>query len=194
MEIHLIRHGKTEANEKRLYCGQIDLPLSQNGAQEIALFKSRGIYPSSADLFFSSGLLRSEQTIDIIYGKVSRIALPDIAEYHFGEYEMYSHDELNARDDYRLWAADKTGAVPCPGGESRKQFEKRVLQGYRCILNEAVLAGSDSVFVSCHGGSIVYIMEYLQPGIKKFYEWQPAPGRGYTLVFGDGQLREFRNL
>ena len=31
MTIYLIRHGKTEANEKHLYCGSTDLPLSDVG-------------------------------------------------------------------------------------------------------------------------------------------------------------------
>ena len=34
MRIYLIRHGKTEANERRLYCGSTDLPLSRQGAAE----------------------------------------------------------------------------------------------------------------------------------------------------------------
>ena len=36
MRIYLIRHGKTEANERRLYCGSTDLPLSRQGAAELA--------------------------------------------------------------------------------------------------------------------------------------------------------------
>ena len=31
MRLILIRHGKTEANEKHLYCGSTDLPLSEAG-------------------------------------------------------------------------------------------------------------------------------------------------------------------
>ena len=30
--VYLIRHGMTEANEKHLYCGSTDLPLSAAGA------------------------------------------------------------------------------------------------------------------------------------------------------------------
>ena len=32
MKLILIRHGKTAANEKHLYCGASDLPLSGGGA------------------------------------------------------------------------------------------------------------------------------------------------------------------
>jgi alpha-ribazole phosphatase len=35
MTIYLIRHGKTEANEKHLYCGSTDLPLSNVGRAEL---------------------------------------------------------------------------------------------------------------------------------------------------------------
>ncbi|MGI6235680.1 MAG: histidine phosphatase family protein [Christensenellales bacterium] len=46
MILHLIRHGKTYANEQRLYCGQTDLPLSDTGAAEITQLARAGIYPA----------------------------------------------------------------------------------------------------------------------------------------------------
>ena len=33
--IHLIRHGKTEANEKGIYIGNTDFPLSEEGRREL---------------------------------------------------------------------------------------------------------------------------------------------------------------
>ena len=36
MTIYLIRHGKTETNEKHLYCGSTDLPLSGAGKEELS--------------------------------------------------------------------------------------------------------------------------------------------------------------
>jgi len=39
MKIYLIRHGKTTANEKHLYCGSTDLPLSENGIKELRQIK-----------------------------------------------------------------------------------------------------------------------------------------------------------
>lgn len=35
MKLYLIRHGKTEANERHLYCGSTDLPLSNAGIREL---------------------------------------------------------------------------------------------------------------------------------------------------------------
>lgn len=183
MELCLIRHGRTEANEKKLYCGHTDLPLSEGGKEELIALKKQSIYPLPVGMFFASGLLRTEQTIDILYGNVGRIAVPDIVEYHFGLFEMKSYEELKERDDYQAWITDETGVVPCPGGESKQQVEKRVIEGYTCILDKALQAGSNSAFVSCHGGTIACIMEYLCPKSKNFFGWQPQPGRGYALSY-----------
>ena len=35
MRLLLIRHGRTEANEKHLYCGSTDLELSDAGRDEL---------------------------------------------------------------------------------------------------------------------------------------------------------------
>jgi len=180
MQIHLVRHGKTSANEKRLYCGQTDLPLSENGFSEITLLTKQGVYPR-ADIFFTSGLLRAEQTLQLIYGEINRITDPRISEFNFGLFEMKSYDELKDRADYQAWITDETGGVQCPRGESKRQFETRVLAGYNALVEETRNSKKVSAFVVCHGGVIACIMEYLHPGTRNFYERQPQPGRGYTL-------------
>ena len=35
MNIYLIRHGKTPANEQRIYCGSTDMSLSEGGIDEL---------------------------------------------------------------------------------------------------------------------------------------------------------------
>ena len=180
--LHLIRHGKTEANEKRLYCGQTDLPLSEAGRLEIVGFANKGIYPVSVRQFFTSGLIRTEETLDIIYGSVSREAVADLAEYRFGQYEMFSYEELKDREDYQAWIMDTTDTVACPGGESKQQFKARVISGFLNIA-AACTTADEFILVVCHGGVITCIMDYLWPNIKNFYEWQPQPGRGYSLYF-----------
>ncbi len=84
-EIFLFRHGKTEANEKHLYCGKTDLPLSQKGEAELrakrqaasslnAQTASGGIsiYPDISHCkVFTSGLKRTSQSIGILYPKIA---------------------------------------------------------------------------------------------------------------------------
>ena len=65
MTIYLIRHGKTEANEKWLYCGSTDLPLSERGREEL-----RGIsYDIKNVRFLTSGMKRTNETLKILFSK-----------------------------------------------------------------------------------------------------------------------------
>jgi alpha-ribazole phosphatase len=186
----MLRHGHTEANEKKLYCGQTDLPLSENGIKEIESLKNQNIYPEKPDIFFTSGLLRTLQTIDIIYGAdVKSTAEPLISEYKFGRFEMKSYEELKENADYQAWIMDDAGNVECPGGESKNQFNDRIKTGFANILREIRNASVYSAMISCHGGVIVSIMELLNPHTKNFYEWQPKPGRGYTLYYDYGKMK-----
>ena len=178
--IYLIRHGKTIANEQRLYCGATDLPLSPDGAREIARLKEQGIYPPSVDVCVTSGLARAQQTLDVIYGDVPRTVLSALAEYNFGQFEMKGYEQLKDLDDYRAWVSDQTEAASCPGGESKGEFSRRVLAGYSLLEQKAREHGN--VLAVCHGGVIACIMEHLLPGEQNFYEWQPQSGRGYVIV------------
>ena len=188
MEIHIIRHGKTAANEKRLYCGHTDLPLSEGG---IAQFATRG-YPQNIDLFFTSGLLRTVQTIECIYGPVPMQAITELAEFNFGQFEMKSYEDLKDRSDYQAWITDETGLVPCPGGECKQEFMRRVLAGYDMLLEKS--KQTRAVLLATHGGVIACLMEHLFPGRRNFYEWQPPPGGGYTLSYSKGKLHGYNKI
>jgi len=211
IEIYLLRHGLTEANEKKLYCGKTDLPLSENGVKEILALKSQNIYPENPDIFFTSGLLRTSQTINLIYGDVETIIEPLIQEYNFGIFEMKSYEQLKDDEIYQKWITDQyvgddahgvpkfnhnPGDFACPGGENTKQFNERVKKGYINILNIIKQSKICSAVISCHGGVIVNILENLMPNVKNFYEWQPKAGRGYILVydFTRGGFTEYKNI
>jgi len=186
-EIYLIRHGKTKANEQRLYCGATDIPLSDAGVTELIDLKNQGIYPKHADFYFTSGLLRTEQTLDLLYGPVSRMAMPQLTEFHFGRFEMKSYEMLKDQMAYQAWITDETGLVSCPGGDNKQKFTLRVTEGYKLILESGSM--HCGACIVCHGGVITCIMEYLFPNTRNFYEWQPKPGRGYTLVYSAGGLQ-----
>jgi len=192
MEIHLIRHGKTMANEQKLYCGTTDLPLSEAGIAELRHLKEQGIYPKSADLYYTSGLLRAEQTLDLLYGSVKRSVMPALAEFNFGDFEMKSYETLKERHDYQVWITDNTGLVTCPNGDNRQDFIRRCTQGYAQVeLNARNVLNS---FVVCHGGVIACIMEFLFPDTHNFYEWQPETGRGYTIAYTKSNLKSYKRV
>ena len=179
MQIHFIRHGKTTANEQKLYCGATNIPLSNNGIAELMNLKGQGIYPKCVDTYFTSGLLRTEQTLDMLYSSVHREALPQLMEFNFGEFEMNSYEILKEQEDYQAWITDEEGHVFCPNGDNKQIFNRRVIEGYEMLVKKSQ---GKSTLVVVHGGVIVCIMDYLFPNTRNFYEWQPKPGRGYTLI------------
>jgi alpha-ribazole phosphatase len=180
------------ANEKHLYCGLTDLPLSEHGGAVVLKNKLQGVYPKKADLYFTSGLVRTDQTLNIIYDSPHREVVSQLVEYDFGIFEMKGHEELKSRDDYNAWTIDKTGNVYCPSGESRKSFTKRVLEGFNLVREQAQEV--ETALVVCHGGVITCIMDYLFPRIRNFYEWQPEPARGYMLMYDANGYCKYRAI
>jgi len=180
MRIHIIRHGMTEANRKRLYCGATDLPLCEEGRRELGSLKAQIVYPA-ADAYISSGMARASETLRIIYGREPDAVIGEFREMDFGDFEMKSHDELAGAPEYERWLGDISG-VACPNGESLADFESRIAAGIQ-KLTEAVW---ESAVVICHGGVVVSIMERLFPGRRNYYEWQPGNGRGYTVELASG--------
>ena len=51
-KICLIRHGITRGNRDRLYYGQSDIPLIEDGEKEISRLAKEGIYPDSEDAVY----------------------------------------------------------------------------------------------------------------------------------------------
>ena len=63
MTIYLIRHGKTEANERRLYCGSTDLSLSESGREELNDIH----YDIQNVHFLTSGMKRADETMELLF-------------------------------------------------------------------------------------------------------------------------------
>ena len=177
MTIYLIRHGKTEANEKRLYCGRTDLPLSEAGREELRKLH----YDIPNVHFVTSGMRRTDETLNILFGEVPFDPDPRFREVDFGIFEMHSYEQLKDTAEYQAWlTGDNEVNVP-PNGESGKEMKKRVLTAFFEIAEDTVLI--------THGGVIAAIMEHLFPQENKTrYDWQPKNGCGYAISNGQYEL------
>ena len=182
MLIHFIRHGDTEATEKKLYYGSTDLPLSQKGREKLAAQRDAGGYPCLDGLkVYTSGMLRTEETLSVIYGDVPHGTLRELREMEFGRFEMRSYEELKNEPEYISWISGDMFRNVIPGGESAEMFVQRVW----AQMQELIKAGEDCLLV-LHGGVISCLMEKLFPEEgKHFYDWQPKPGEGYTVELGE---------
>lgn len=177
MTLYLIRHGRTEANEKHLYCGSTDLPLSPDGAKAL-----RGLrYDMQNVRFLTSGMKRTNETLRILFGNVPYEVEPRFREVDFGAFEMRGYEELKDTPAYRQWLTGDNEANVPPGGESGARMTVRVL----AALEEVLTSGQDTVIVT-HGGVIAAIMTHLFPEEgRNRYRWQPQPGHGYAVCARD---------
>lgn len=177
MKLHLIRHGMTEGNLRRLYYGSADLPLLPEGEEELRQRREKGGYPA-APRYYTSGMLRTEQTLRCLYGEVPFTPLPGMRETNFGIFEMKTYEEIKDWPEYQHWIED-IAKNPIPGGESAPEVYARAVAALKPLLE----AGEDAVVIT-HGGVISGLMDLWFPGPEKnFYRWAPKPGTGYTVTF-----------
>ena len=175
MKLYLIRHGKTVANEHHLYCGSTDIPLSEQGIEEL----QRLHYEVSNNCrFLTSGMIRTEQTLYHLFGDVVHRVDKRFREMDFGLFEMHSYEELKCRKDYQEWISGDNESKAPPMGESGVQMTERVLAGLDDLLRE-----QEDIVLVTHGGVIAAIMQHLFPiEEKNRYQWQPVPGSGYVIT------------
>jgi len=184
--IFLIRHGITEGNERKWYYGSSDLPLSAEGMEEIKRLSGEGIYPlPDGAAFFVTELMRTRQTLFLIYGNVPYRVIPELNEMSFGRYEKKSHQELMESERYRKWLKTGDRDLAFPAGESINGFNERIMRGFSGLLS----FHERKSIVICHGGAISHIMAECFPEEKEhFIQWIPLPGRGFCLHLNDGKV------
>ena len=179
IEIYLIRHGKTYCNEQHLYCGKSDIDLSHTGILELQ--NKRKKYPE-CDIYFTSGMKRTDSTFKILFPKEEFIHIKELGEYNFGDFELKGYNDIKDIKEYSDWINDKTLKIKCPGGESRFEFIERVKRGFSSLVFKVAESNKKSALGVIHGGAIGIILEIFYDDSKKFYEWQPANGEGYRLL------------
>lgn len=181
MKLTLIRHGITEGNLKRWYYGGVDIPLAPEGEAALRELRSTHVYPT-APRYYTSGMLRTEQTFSILYGDAPHTAVPGLREMHFGIWEKRSYEDLKDDSAYQAWCSGDMEHNVCPGGESFAQVYQRVGEAIQPILER----NEDAVCV-VHGGVIAFLLKRWFPtDLAHTYERTPEPGYGCQVTFENG--------
>lgn len=175
MILTLIRHGQTEGSINDLYYGAADIPVLPESLAE--LHENAARYPT-AKRYFTSGMLRTEQTFRAIYGDVPHMVLPGLREMDFGDFEMRSYEQMKDDPAFQHWMTDSEH-LPCPNGESAPQTTARNLKAMETVLAE----DTDAVCV-IHGGVIAGFMMTWFGGLR--VDWYRKAGTGYQVIFENG--------
>ncbi|MEA4911508.1 MAG: histidine phosphatase family protein [Oscillospiraceae bacterium] len=179
-KIHLIRHGMTEANEKGLYCGSSDLPLSDAGEHSLGELLGRYDYPY-VDRVYASPLSRAVRTAEILYPGCDVLRVDDLREASFGPFEGKSMQALRGNADFEKFVAPGSQYTP-DGVEPAAEFRLRCREAFIGIVNEMMREGVFSAAVVTHAGVIGTVLSLLAYPKQAPYDWQCGCGCGFTVL------------
>ncbi len=173
----LIRHGMTEWNRKKRYCGRRDISLNSQGRAQAGRLR-KGLLGFKFDKVYSSDRKRALQTAGIIFNGARIIKRAALREINFGAFEGLTHEEImkSHEDVYKKWLKDPF-KNNIPGAELTSVFKKRVQTAIRKI---ACASRGKTVAVVCHGGVIgVFVSGILKS--KNFWRYVP-PAASITIL------------
>ncbi|QYJ14491.1 Phosphoserine phosphatase 1 [Rubrobacter xylanophilus DSM 9941] len=170
LEMLLIRHGQSTANAKRIWQGQMEFPLSEEGRRQ-ARHAGRTLAGRKLSAIYSSPLRRALETAEILAresGYAGEIVpLEGLTERRGGILEGTTHEERAARFPELL---EKFLAVP---EEERWQMvgaetDEEVLGRFEAAVAEILARHPRGgvVAVVSHGGAIrAFLRDRFGPGV-----------------------------
>ncbi len=169
--IYLIRHGavQMEGNGKR-FIGQLDLPLSSEGIQQVQRLKD-GFRDAQLSAIFCSDLKRSLETASILAGMQDNLTLaprPALREISLGQWEGLTFEEVRDRypDEFEARGRDMVHYHP-PGGESFLDCANRVIPAFLDIVHST----RGNVLIVAHAGvNRIILCQVLGLSLEKLFE------------------------
>ena len=160
-DIYIARHGETKYNREGKMQGRgIDAPLNEKGRLQARAI-SEELKEVSIDHIFSSSLMRSMETAEIIAWtlRMKYHSYPELDEMNFGKFEgrpsAEIEEELN--EVHRTWKDGNTDYAIDGGGESPGMVLDRVLSRTDDILQKH--AGETLLFI-LHGRLIRILLSH----------------------------------
>ena len=156
----LIRHGQSEWNEKNLFTGWKNPPLTEKGIKEAELAGEK-IKNLNIDFshYFTSALVRAQETGEIILSKLEaeniiKTKSQNLNERDYGDLSGLDKDEARkewGKDQVHIWR--RSFDIAPPGGESLKDTAARVLPYFEEKIKPLVEQGNN-ILICAHGNSL----------------------------------------
>jgi alpha-ribazole phosphatase len=153
--LYLIRHGATEGNHEKRYKGSIDVPISQEGIEQVkrtAEFIRLELQGRSLAAVYSSPLSRALDSAGLIaapYG-IEPVVDNDLRERHFGIWEGMTWADIRGKYplEFQSWADNPLEHSPV-GGESSIEVRDRIMPVVEEIISRH---GDEEIAIVAHGG------------------------------------------
>jgi alpha-ribazole phosphatase len=182
--VTLLRHGMTEANEKKQYLGWSDSPLLE---KEIVRLQKGSNYFPGYEILYSSDLPRCLTTASILFPNQNVWPNSSFREMNFGDWEGKTYKQLSADRLYQQWLEHPFEIQP-PSGESFPVFAKRVQTGWNSLVKDLLKKNIHRAALMTHGGVIRQLLVNYAPEQKLFWEWPIPNGCGFELSWDNREM------
>ncbi len=164
IRLFLVRHGITTWNEGGMYQGRVDVPLSDEGRDQVRRLRDR-LRTEDFQASYCSELDRArESAVILLNGRSCPLyTSSDLNEVSYGLWEGLTRQEVRAQfpEEWESFLADRENQTPL-GGESAADLDRRV----RDFANSLARHQSEddaSILVAGHGGSLrTLVAQYLE--------------------------------
>lgn len=174
MEIWLIRHGATTANQEGRFQGRLDYPLSDQGRCEADLL-SRRLKNVGLEFLYSSDLNRAWETAQIMAATTGLrpVSSPLLRECSWGAAEGLTQAEIQACLLPPFFYAGRDRLKPSSwGGESKRKLMSRA--GHFLKMVDIKRNGFSRVAVVSHG-RLINALFAAAFGLKARRRWPFSP-------------------
>lgn len=161
----LVRHGKSEWNEKGLWTGWRDIPLAPKGVEE-AKTTGEQLKDIHFDYAYTSALMRAQQTLSEILRVINQT--PPITndkalnERDYGDYtEKNKWDIQKELGEEEFQRIRRSWDYPPPNGESLKMVYERVIPYFESEILPHLKSG-ENIIIAAHGNSLRALVKYLE--------------------------------
>lgn len=149
MKIYLVRHGEIIQHAPRRFVGQLDLPLTEPGREQIHAV-GKFLQETGATRLVCSPLSRCRDSAAIIGERLglTPCLVEDLREISLGAWEGLTVDEVRERFPGRYEARGRNMAgFRTPGGESFADVQRRAWTVFETLASE-----EGDVIIVAHGG------------------------------------------
>ena len=125
LDVVIVRHGETDYNLTNTIQGQTDIPLNENGIKQ-AFLVAEHLKGEKFTYAYSSDLSRAMMTAKTIAPGLEIIADSRLREWHLGDWQGKTVDEINKMSPGGFRAALNDPDAKVPNGESSNELLMRI--------------------------------------------------------------------
>ena len=162
----LVRHGESVWNEKGIWTGWQDIPLTEKGRYEAKL-AAKAVFDIEFDLLVTSDLKRAFETLEIIKEELKIFHLPTVKheaykERHYGIFTGKSKWEIKRDLGEEKFKRIRRGwDEAIPEGETLKDVYDRTIPHFLNNIFPKLLEG-ENVLIVAHGNTHRAIIKHLE--------------------------------